>query len=73
MQPDKIFASKRLGTSYIPVSLESGATVRVKWNCHLPTFICTMMMICPFELSVNTVASARWLSVDIHYVLHEYC
>lgn len=27
MQPDKIFASKRLGTSYIPVSLVSGATV----------------------------------------------
>jgi len=59
MQPDKIIASKLLGTSYSPVSLVYGATV-CTCRVELPVSHFYMhyddVMICPLEPLVNTTA-----------------
>jgi len=73
MQPDEIFASKLLGTSYIPVSLVSGATV---CTCEVEVPLGHFYMHYDDDMSIWTISkhnSARWLPVDIHYVLREYC
>lgn len=74
MQPDKIFASKLLGTSYSPVSLVSGATV---FTCEVELPVSHFYMHYDDDdddddLSIWTISkhnSAHWLSIFIMYFL----